>query len=67
MQNLLLWIGRLAGIGGVLTCAAAVIVRLYGRFFIGGFQVLTLLQVGVAAMVLGCLAYLAVLSERRQP
>ena len=67
MQTILLWIGRLAGIGGVLTCAVAVIVRLYGRFFIAGFQVLTLLQVGVAAMVLGCLAYLAVLSERRQP
>jgi len=66
MEQLLLWIGRFAGIGGVLLCAVAVGVRLYGRFFIAGFQALTMLQVGVAAMVLGCLAYLAVLAERRR-
>lgn len=67
MEQLLLWIARLAGIGGLLLCAVAVGLRLYGRFFIAGFQALTILQIGETLMVVGCLAYLAVLAERRRP
>jgi len=67
MEQLLLWIGRLAGLAGAVVCAAAVIIRMSGGFVAGGFQVGTLLQVGIAAMVLACLAYLAVLAERRHP
>ena len=64
MQELLVWVGRLAGVAGVALCAVAVVTRLVGAYWLGGFQVGTLLQVGVAVMVLGCLGYLAALTER---
>jgi len=64
MEALLVWIGRLAGVAGVALCAVAVVARLVGAYWLGGFQVGTLLQVGVAVMVLGCLGYLAALTER---
>lgn len=64
MGNLLLWIGRVGGVVGVILCAVAVVVRLRGEFNLGGFQVGTLLLAGMAAMLGGCLAYLATLAER---
>jgi len=64
MEQLLVWLGRLAGLGGVLLCAVAVLARLSGAFWLGGFQVGTLLQAGLTAMVLGCLCFLVVLTER---
>ncbi len=64
MDNLLRWVGRLAGIAGFALCAIAIVVRLSGSWTIGGFQVGTMLQAGTAAMVLGCLAYCATLAER---
>jgi hypothetical protein len=64
MEQLLIWIGRLAGVAGVLLCAVAIVTRLSGAFWLGGFQVGTLLQVGIAAMVIGCLAFLAVITEQ---
>jgi hypothetical protein len=67
MKNIecwLLWIGRGAGIAGVLICAVAVVIRLTGTYWIGGFQLGTLLLAGMAAMMLACLSYLVVLTER---
>jgi len=64
MDNLLLLVGRLAGIGGALLCAVAVAFRVSGRFLLGAFQLGTLLQAGIAAMILGCFCLLAVLTER---
>jgi len=64
MESLLLWIGRLAGAAGVLIALAAVLARGSGQYVVAGLQVGTLLQVGIAAMVLGCLAYVARLAER---
>jgi hypothetical protein len=64
MDEFLLWLGRAAGFAGVLVCAVAAAVRLSGQYFIGGFQVTTLLQVGMAAMIAGCLCFLVVLTER---
>lgn len=64
MEMLLLWIGRLAGLVGVAACLIAIGARLVGGFWIAGFQVGTLLQAGIAAMVLGCLAHLVVLTLR---
>jgi hypothetical protein len=64
MEEFLVWTGRLAGLAGVLVCAVAVVARVIGAFWLGGFQVGTLLQVGVAAMVLGCLSFLAALTDR---
>lgn len=64
METSLLWIGRLAGVLGVLLCLIAIGARLTGAFWIAGFQAGTVLQAGMAAMLLGCLAHLAVLTAR---
>ena len=64
MTNLLTWTGRLAGCLGVLVCAVALLARVSGTWAIGGIQIGTLLQLGMAAMILGCLAYCADLAER---
>jgi len=64
MHVFLLWIGRLAGLVGVLLTAVALVVRLTGSYELGSFQVLTVLQAGTAAMVLACLGYVASSAER---
>ncbi len=66
MDTMLVWVGRLAGIIGLVLCAIAIVARLSGSWMIGGFQVGTMLQAGTAGMVLGCLAYCASLAERRR-
>ena len=63
MKMALLWIGRLAGLLGVLLVTASVLRRASGAFFLGGLQIGTVLQGGIAATVLGCLAYLIALVE----
>jgi hypothetical protein len=63
MNNLLRWTARGAGAAGVLLCAVSFVLRVAGVWWAGGFQVGTLLQAGMAAMILGCLAYLAFLVE----
>lgn len=65
MTNLLLWVGRIGGAVGVLTCTVAVLGRLRGVYGIGGFQIGTLLLAGMAAMLVGCVGYLAALAENR--
>ena len=64
MDDLLLRIGRVAGVGGVLLCAVAAIARISGQYWLGSFQAGTLLQVGMAAMIAACLCFLTVLVER---
>ena len=64
MNNLLLWLGRLAGVVGALVCVAAIAVRVGGQYWMGGYQVGTLLLAGSAAMVGGCLCFLWVLTGR---
>jgi hypothetical protein len=64
METLLLWIGRLAGLVGVLVCAVAVAVRLSGAYWLAGFQAGTLLLAGMAAMLMGCLSLLMLLTCR---
>lgn len=65
MNNLLLWVARLSGSAGVLLSAIAMGTRLGGTWYLGSIAVGTLLQLGIAGMALGCLAYLAVLVERK--
>jgi hypothetical protein len=43
-----------------------VVARGSGQYVVAGLQVGTLLQAGIAAMVAGCLAYVASIAERRQ-
>jgi hypothetical protein len=64
MEILLIWTSRLAGLSGVVVCVIAGVARLSGAYWLGQFQASTLLQVGVAGMVLGCLCLLMVLLER---
>ena len=66
MEILLRWIGRLGGAAGIVLCAVAVLMRLRGVYNFAGFQIGTLLLAGIAAMVVGCLAYLAAIAERPQ-
>lgn len=64
MGSVLRWTGRLAGLAGVVICAIAILARLTGAYYVGGFQVGTLLLAGIAAMLVACLSYLALLVER---
>ena len=64
MEILLLWIGRLGGAAGIVLCAVAVLMRLRGVYNFAGFQIGTLLLAGIAAMLIGCLGYLASIAER---
>jgi hypothetical protein len=64
MNDAMLWIGRAAGVVGLLLCAVAVVARFAGQYFIAGYQVGTVLQAGTAGMIAGCLAFLWVLSGR---
>lgn len=67
MNDLLLWAGRLAGAGGLLLCSVAVGVRVTGRYVLGGFELGTLLQVGMAGMVAACFLLLTVLTAHFRP
>ena len=64
METLLRWTGRLGGAAGVVLCAVAVLTRLRGVYNFAGFQIGTLLLAGIAAMLVGCLAYVAAIAER---
>ena len=63
MTNLLLTAGRLLGVFGLAFVIVAVVVRLTGAYWLGGFQVGTLLLGGSAAMVAGCFLLLLVLTS----
>jgi len=63
MDKWLLSIGRLAGVVGVLMVTVAAISRVTGHYDLSGFGVGMLLVAGVAAMVFGCLCFLAVLTN----
>lgn len=63
MQVLLRWAARIAGLVGIAAMAIAVIGRIAGLYWFGMFQVGTVLQGGMAAVLLACLAYLAALAE----
>jgi hypothetical protein len=64
MRAVLIWAARSAGVLGVVTMVLAVAGRLSGAYWLGGFQMGTLLQAGMAAMLAACLAYLVALAEQ---
>lgn len=66
MMGIILRLGQLSGIVGALLCLAGALFRLKGAYWLGGFQVGTLLQAGTAAMVFGCFCLLAVLVQQSQ-
>lgn len=64
MESLLLTFGRVAGLAGAVVFVLAIAARLLGVFWLGGFQVGTLLQAAIAAMVFGCFSLLMALAGR---
>jgi hypothetical protein len=62
--NLLVMLGRLAGFAGILVCLVAGIARLLGNFYLAGFAVSTLLQAGMAGLLIGSFALLLALNQR---
>ena len=64
MNNLLLWLGRSAGVVGLILCLLSGATRLAGRHWFGDFEALTVLQAGIAGMVLGCFCLLLLLTQQ---
>lgn len=64
MIELLLWLGRLAGLLGLDAAGAALALRAAGVWHVGSVQIGTLLQGGIAALACGAWAYAASLAER---
>lgn len=62
MPNTLRSFGTLAGIAGLLICLFAGALRLGGQHWLMGFEIVTLLQIGIGGMVLGCFCLLLVLT-----
>ena len=58
MDNLLVMLGRLAGIAGAVICLVAGFARLLGNFYVVGYSVASLLQAGMAGLLIGCFALL---------
>ena len=48
----------------MIICAVAILARMRSVYNVANFQVGTLLLAGVAAMLVGCLGYLAAIAER---
>lgn len=65
MPNMLRSFGTLAGIAGLLVCLLAGALRLGGQHWIMGFEIVTLLQIGIGGMVLGCFCLLLAQDGRR--
>jgi len=65
-MNIVLRLGQLSGIAGAMLCLLSVLLRLNGTFWLGSFQVGTLLQAGIAVMVFGCFCLLVALASRNQ-
>ena len=62
MPNTLRTLGTLAGVVGLLTCLLAGLARLTGIHWLMGFEIVTLLQIGIGGMVLGCFCLLLALT-----
>lgn len=58
MSNIMEQAGKVIGIAGIALCAVAGVARVSGSYHLGGFQSMTLFDVGVGLMVAACLAYL---------
>lgn len=65
MNDLLAVAGRAAGVLGLLISVLACVARLAGYYTLGSIQSITLLQLGIAALVAGSFLLLWSLSLRR--
>ena len=55
-----------AGLGGLLLFIVAGAARFFGQYYMGNFQLTTLLQAGIAAVVIGCFFLLLALTAREK-
>ena len=62
--NVARWAGRIVGTVGLALCAVAIAARAAGMFVLGSLQVGTVFQGAMAALLIACVAYLAVIAER---
>lgn len=67
MPDTLRSLGTVAGSAGLLICLFAGALRLAGQHWLMGFEILTLLQIGIGGMVFGCFCLLLVLTGRASP
>lgn len=67
MSNTLRPFGTFAGIAGLLVCLCAGAIRLAGQRWFMGFEIVTLFQIGIGGMVLGCFALLLALIHACPP
>jgi hypothetical protein len=64
MENLLVMLGRIAGVAGAVICLIAGFARLLGNFYLGGFSVASLLQGGMGGLLIGCFLLLLASHQR---
>jgi len=57
-------VGNTAALLGILVCIGAGGARVLGNWYLGGIQILPLFTLGVALMVMGCLAKLHLLTAK---
>ena len=62
MDNLLVTVGRIAGIAGLVLCVVAGLARILGNFYLLGFSVGSLLLGGMGGLLIGC--FLLLLAPR---
>jgi len=55
MQGILNHTGSIAGITGALLCAISGLTRIFGNFYLAGYESTTLFSVGTGLMVFACL------------
>ena len=66
MMKMIQSVGDAAGLLGILVCIAAGLARLGGTWSVGGVQIATLFQLGIALMVLACLAKVQALVDSQK-
>jgi hypothetical protein len=66
MMKMIQSVGDAAGVLGILVCIVAGLARLGGTRSVGGVQIATLFQLGIALMVLACLAKVQALVESQK-
>ncbi len=62
MKSTFDWLGTIAGALGIAVCLVAGLSRIGGNLHLGGFEAMTVFNVGIAGMVAGCLAKLQAIS-----
>ena len=65
MTKLVQLVGDAAAVLGVLVCAGAGLARVARIWNFGGIQIPTLFQLGMALMIVGCLAKLHLLASAK--